>query len=146
MILPIRVYAIKFVVLMAFSSSAFAPAADFALVTGKVLTADANFSIPKAVAVQRERIFSVGSEYEIHCLVSSRTKMIDLQGKTLIPGLIHNHVYFVRHALRWEHEARIHGVTSHPKALSIIAAKAKSMKRGEWVLTLGGCSPVQFRD
>ncbi len=98
------------------------------------------------MAVQGERIISVGNTARIRKLIGSNTKVIDLQGKTLIPGLIDNHVHFIRHALRWDHETRIDGVTSRKKALSIISTKAKSMKHGEWVLIIGGWSPDQFHD
>ena len=146
MSLKIRVFAIIFVVLGVLPTSAYAQSADIALVNGKVLTVDADFSTQQAVAIRGERIVSVGSNARIRSLVGSNTKVIDLQGKTLIPGLIDNHVHFIRHALRWEHEARIDGVTSRKKALAVISAKAKSLKPGEWVLIIGGWSPGQFRD
>ena len=146
MILKFRVFAIIFVVFGVLPFPAFAQSADIALINGKVLTVDADFSTQQAVAIQGERIVSVGSNFRIRSLVNSNTKVIDLQGKTLIPGLIDNHVHFIRHALRWDHEARIDGVTSRKKALAVIAAKAKSLKPGEWVLILGGWSPGQFRD
>ncbi len=146
MILKIRVFAIIFVALGVLPFPAFALSADIALVNGKILTVDANFSTRGAVAVRGERILSVGDDSRIKQFIDSQTKVIDLQGKTIIPGLIDNHVHFIRHALRWEHEARIDGVTSRSKALSIISAKAKSLKRGEWLLIIGGWSPGQFRD
>lgn len=146
MVLKFRVFAIIFVVLGVLLSPAFAQSAGIALVNGKILTVDADFSTQRAVAIQGERIVSVGRNSRIRSLVGSNTKVIDLQGKTLIPGLIDNHVHFIRHALRWDHEARIDGVTSRSKALAIISAKAKSLKPGEWVLIVGGWSPGQFRD
>lgn len=146
MILKNRVCAMMFVVLGAIPAFALAKSADIVLLNGKVLTVDANFSTREAVAVRGERILAVGSSARIRRLADSRTEAIDLKGKTLMPGLIDNHVHFIRHALRWEHEARIDGVASRAKALAIIAAKAKSMKPGEWVLILGGWSPAQFRD
>lgn len=146
MILKFRVFAIVFVVLGVLPFPVFAQSADIALVNGKILTVDSNFSVQQAVAVQGERIVSVGGNSQIKQLIDSSTKVIDLKGKTLIPGLIDNHVHFIRHALRWDHEARIDGVTSRSKALAIISAKAKSLKPGEWVLIIGGWSPGQFRD
>ncbi len=146
MILKFRVFAIIFVVFGVLPFSAYAQSADIALINGKVLTVDANFSVQQAVAVQGESVLSIGGNSQIKQFVDFSTKVIDLKGKTIIPGLIDNHVHFIRHAFRWEHEARIDGVTSREKALSIISAKAKSLKRGEWVLIIGGWSPGQFRD
>ncbi len=146
MVLRNKVFAIIFLVLGILPLSAFAQSADIALVNGKILTVDASFSTRQAVAARGERILSVGDNSQIKQFIDSDTKVIDLKGKMLVPGLIDNHVHFIRHALRWEHEARIDGVTSRKTALSLISAKAKSMKRGEWVLIIGGWNPGQFRD
>ena len=92
---------------------------------GKVLTVDADFSVQGAVAIQGGRIMFVGGDSQVRQFIKSNTKVIDLQGNTLIPGLIDNHVHFIRHALRWDHEARIDGVTSRKKALAIICCQGE---------------------
>ena len=79
-------------------------------------------------------------------MTGPHTQVIDLGGRTVIPGLIDNHVHFIRHAFRWEHEARLDEVTSRQKALDILAAKANALKPGQWVLVIGGWGPDQFRD
>ena len=146
MIQKMMIFIIVFLGTGILPAPASAQSADVVLVNGKILTVDSNFSTQQAVAIRGERILSVGDNSQIKQFIDSDTKVIDLKGKMLIPGLIDNHVHFIRHALRWEHEARIDGVTSRKTALSLISAKAESMKRGEWVLIIGGWSPGQFRD
>lgn len=121
-------------------------AADTVLLGGKILTVDAEFSIAAAVAIKDSRIIAVGDNETVASFVSESTKIIELQGKTVIPGLIDNHMHFIRAAQRWNLQARIDGVTSRARALEIIAEKAASMEPGEWVMVQGGWRENQFAD
>ena len=120
--------------------------ADIVLVNGKVVTVDDRFTIAQAVAVKGERVIDVGSNASMRKLAGAGTKVIDLKGKTVIPGLIDNHAHFMRAAEYWHQEVRLDGVTSRKQALEMIAAKARESKPGEWVLALGGWSIEQFAD
>jgi predicted amidohydrolase YtcJ len=120
--------------------------ADTVLLGGKVLTVDAEFSIVAAVAIKDSRIIAVGDNETVANFVNESTKVIELQGKTVIPGLIDNHMHFIRAAQRWNLQARIDGITSRARALEIIAEKAASMQPGEWVMVQGGWRENQFAD
>ena len=113
---------------------------------GNILTVDPKFTIVEALAVHDGRITATGTSEEIGKLAGSSTKLVDLQGRTVIPGLIDNHLHFMRDAVRWANEARIDGVTSRKEALAIIAAKAAGLKPGEPVLVPGGWGELQFAD
>lgn len=102
MILKIRVFAIIIVAFGVLPFPAFAQSADIVLINGNILTADASFSARQAVAIRGECFLYVGDDFKVRQLMDSNTKLIDLKGKTVIPGLIDNHVNFIRHALRWE--------------------------------------------
>ncbi|MEE8348379.1 MAG: amidohydrolase family protein, partial [Acidobacteriota bacterium] len=67
--------------------------ADTILYNGKVLTVDAQFSVAEAVAVKDDRILAVGTSQDVLKLAGSNTLRIDLEGKTVTPGLIHTHVH-----------------------------------------------------
>ena len=112
--------------------------ADRILINGKVLTVDENFSIAQAIAVKGERIAAVGTNEEILSLSGPNTTVTDVGGKTVIPGLINNHVHYIRGAATWTLEARLDAVNTRKRARELIAEKAKSSKPGEWVLTFGG--------
>ena len=113
---------------------------------GKILTVDNEFSIAEAVAIDGDRIVAVGSNTEIAEHIGPDTQVIDLQGRTVIPGLIENHMHFIRAVQRWNLQARIDGVSSRSEALAIIAAKAASMEPGEWLMVQGGWRENQFAD
>ena len=127
-------------------SSLEANAPDTVFINGKILTADDDFNIVSALAVDGERIVAVGDTETVAALAGEGTNVVDLQGKTVIPGLIDNHMHFIRATQRWNLQARIDGVTDRQEALAIIAAKAASMEPGEWLMVQGGWYEAQFSD
>ena len=122
------------------------PAADTVFLSGKILTVDNEFSVAEALAVRESRIVAVGDNESVARFIDASTKVIELQGRTVIPGLIDNHMHFIRAAQRWHLQARIDGVNSRSEALAIIAAKAASMEPGEWIMVQGGWRENQFAD
>src|SRR4051794_25930961 len=121
-----------------------AQTADTVLVNGKVVTVDQRFTIAQALGVRAGRVVAVGSTAEIEKLKGTQTRVIDLNGRTVIPGLIDNHAHWVRAA---EHdELRFDGVTSRQQALKMLADRVSKTKPGEWIAVLGGWSEEQFTD
>jgi predicted amidohydrolase YtcJ len=74
--------------------------ADLVLLNGKIVTVDPSETIAEAVAVKDGRFLKVGSSDEIKRLAGSRTKIIDLKGKTVLPGFIDSHEHCIRRGLR----------------------------------------------
>ena len=120
--------------------------ADTVLLGGKILTVDGEFSVAEALAIKDSRIIAVGDNESVSKYAGAATNTIDLQGQTVIPGLIDNHMHFIRAAQRWNLQARIDGINSRAEALAIIARKAASMEPGEWVMVQGGWRENQFAD
>ena len=129
-----------------FASAANALEPDQVYFNGKILTVDATFSLAEAVAVTEGRISAMGTNADVCKLAGSETTQVNLEGRTVIPGLIDNHMHYMRGASRWKYEARIDGVTSRNRALEIISSKAKEAGSGEWVFVLGGWNEQQFAD
>ena len=69
--------------------------ADLALLNGKVITVDPEFRVAKAVAVKAGRIIAIGSTAELTELVGAETEIIDLQGKTVLPGFVDSHLHML---------------------------------------------------
>jgi len=67
---------------------------DLILFNGKIFTAESNQSTVEALAIRGERILAVGSNEEIKLLAGNKTRLIDLQGKTVIPGINDAHFHF----------------------------------------------------
>src|SRR5262245_56566076 len=72
---------------------------DAILTNGKVLTVDSNFSIVEAVAIRDGRVFATGSSAEIERFAGPDTQRLDLQGKTVIPGIVDTHAHLQDMAL-----------------------------------------------
>jgi predicted amidohydrolase YtcJ len=87
-------------------------APDTILINGEVLTVDDEFSVAGALAIKDERIVSVGDSETIGEMAGAGTNVIDLDGKTVIPGLIDNHIHFIRMPQRWNLQARIDGINT----------------------------------
>ena len=113
---------------------------------GKIITVDDYFSIQQAVAIAGERIIAVGSNDKISDLAGPETRLIDLSGRTVIPGLIDNHNHVVRATEYWPNDARLDGVTSRAKALEILDNKVKDLPKDAWLMSLGGWQESQFID
>jgi predicted amidohydrolase YtcJ len=123
-----------------------APVADLLLLNGKVVTVDPLFSITQAVAIRGDKIVAVGTTEQIRAMAAPGARVIDLERRTVIPGLIDNHGHYARAAQTWTREARLDGVLSRNDALERLRARARSVKPDDWVLVLGGWSEGQFLD
>jgi predicted amidohydrolase YtcJ len=121
-----------------------AQVADTVLVGGKIVTVDDRFTLAQALAIRDGRIVKVGATAEIEALKGPQTRVIELGGRTVIPGLIDNHAHWVRAA---EHdELRFDGVTSRQLALTMLAERVRATPPGQWIVVLGGWSEEQFTD
>jgi predicted amidohydrolase YtcJ len=121
-------------------------APDLILTNGKIVTVDERFTIAQAVAVARDRIVGVGTSADMMKLAGPTTKRIDLGGKTVIPGLIDNHMHLLRAGTTWQLELRWDGITSRKRALEMLRARATEVGPGEWVFNIGGWATAQFAD
>jgi len=125
-------------------------APDVVFVNGKVLTVDDVFSEVQAVAITGNKISAVGTTAEISALADEDTRFVDLDGKTLIPGLIDNHNHLIYNSPTWPNGVRLGSVRTRAEALQRIAAKAEEIGPGDdpehIVFALGGWNPVQFTD
>jgi predicted amidohydrolase YtcJ len=119
---------------------------DTVVTHGKILTVDADLRVVEALAIDDGRIVVRGTSAEVARYTGPDTKVIDVEGATVIPGLIDNHFHFTRAVERWHTQVRFEGVDSHREALRILAAKAASLSPGEWIMVQGGWTPRQFAD
>lgn len=127
-----------------------AQAPDRILYNGKILTVDQKFSTAQALAIRGERIVAVGDNATVRKLAGSATVQTDLNGRTVIPGLIDNHLHYLRGSNFMPYELRLEGVLSRKEALEKIAARAKELGPGsaigKWIFVIGGWHEQQFAD
>src|ERR1700753_4064468 len=116
--------------------------ATLALVNGKIVTVAERFSVASAVAVDGDRITAPGTNADVLASAGPGAEVVDLGGRTVIPGLIDNHNHFVRGAAHVE--VRLAGARRRADALSALRRGAAALAPGQWLLTLGGWHEEQW--
>jgi predicted amidohydrolase YtcJ len=129
-----------------FVAPSWAQTPDTVLLNGKVVTVDALSTIQEAIAVRDGHITAVGTSGEIRKLAGPATRVIDLRGRTVIPGLIDSHLHAIRAALSFSTEVNWIGAHSLEEALGRIRAASRTMKPGSWLIVAGGWNVQQFEE
>jgi len=109
------------------------PAADLIISDAKIWTGDASKPTAESVAVLGDRIVAVGSNSEVDAWRDSNTKVIDAQGKLLLPGFDDAHVHFVSGGAQLD-AVQLNDATSAQEFVRRIAERAKSAPKGEWIM------------
>jgi predicted amidohydrolase YtcJ len=118
--------------------------ADLILRAGLFTTLDSENPIASAVAIQDGKFTAVGSTDEVMALARSRTRVIDLQGRRVLPGLIDNHLHIIRGGLNFNMELRWDGVRSLSDAMSMLKRQVSITPPPQWVRVVGGFTEHQF--
>src|SRR5687767_14281195 len=103
---------------------------DTVLINGKILTVDAQSSVRESLAVRDGRIVALGTTAEVRQLAGPQSRVIDLQGRTVIPGLIDSHLHAIRAALSFTTEVNWIGVRTLEEALGRVKDAARTINPG----------------
>jgi predicted amidohydrolase YtcJ len=120
------------------------PSADTIFVNGKVVTLDAKSSVVQGIAIRDGKILEVGSNLDVRKHAEQRTRIIDLGGRTVIPGLMDSHIHALRAGLTYSVELSWIGVPSLAKGLDLIRETARTSRPGTWIKIGGGWTELQF--
>lgn len=114
------------------------PAADLILYDGKFLTMDQRGSVAQAIAVRDGRIVAVGTDAGMRRWRGPNTRMVDLDGQTVLPGFIDGHVH-PQVALRMKSylDAHYAVIPSLSAMLAAAQQRARATPAGEWVTVAG---------
>jgi hypothetical protein len=134
------------VLLLLLAGPALAEDADLILLNGKLITLDAARPHAQAIAVTRDRIAAIGADAEIRALAGPHTAIVDLSGRTVIPGLIDSHMHAIRAGLTWLTEVHWIGASSLHEALARLRAAADRSPPGSWIVVAGGWTERQFAE
>jgi predicted amidohydrolase YtcJ len=108
------------------------PSADLILTNGKIWTVDAKLPEAQAIAVVGKRIIAVGTNAEIESLKGPQTKVIDLNGKRVVPGFNDSHVHFMGGGQQLD-SVDLKDADSQQEFARRIAEHAKARPKGEWI-------------
>ncbi|MBW1780600.1 MAG: amidohydrolase [Deltaproteobacteria bacterium] len=114
------------------------PTAHLVLTNGKIITVDTGDTIAQAVAVKNGKILDVGDTAKISRHIGTTTQVMDLNGKTVTPGLIDAHAHLPLFGLRengWL--LNLQGMRSKEEILEALAQKARKTPNGEWISAWG---------
>ena len=98
------------------------------------------------MAIRDGRIVATGTSAAIRTLAGPGTRTIDVQGRTVVPGLIDSHLHAIRAALSFSTEVNWIGARSMEEALGRIRKAAQTMPRGSWLIVAGGWNELQFAE
>jgi len=123
------------VVLLVFghSNPAVASEADLILYNGKIVTVDSDFSIRQAIAVKGSRILQVGENKDIMRLKADKTEVLNLDGKTVLPGFIDSHLHATG-ACMTEFDHPIPQMDSIEDVLNYFKKRAEVLEDGQWII------------
>jgi len=108
------------------------PAADLVLLGGNVVTMESAQPTAAAVAIRADRIVAVGTDAEVQKWVGGSTQVIELQGKTVVPGMIDAHTHFAGIGAR-KLQVDAAGTTSKEDIVRLVAAEVARSNPGEWI-------------
>lgn len=119
-----------------------APAPDMVLLNGKVITVDRNFSTHQAVAIIGERIMAVGNDEQMRTVAGPATRLIDLGGRSVIPGLMDNHL----HAAGGGPGVDLSRARSIADVIAAIEARVRTSRPGEVIVSNGDWHEAQLKE
>jgi predicted amidohydrolase YtcJ len=122
------------------------PDASSIVRNGRIATQDARRSFASAVAIKDGRFLAVGTEQEVMRHQGPDTTVIDVGGRTVIPGLNDSHTHPIRGGLNYNLELRWDGVPSLADALTMLREQAQRTPPPQWVRVVGGWSEFQFAE
>ncbi|MGO4479427.1 amidohydrolase [Massilia sp. 2TAF26] len=116
------------------------------LVNGRFATLDRERPSVSAVAIRDGRFLAVGDAEEVMRYREQGSQVIDLNGRTVIPGLNDSHLHLIRGGLNYNLELRWEGVPSLADALRMLKEQAERTPNPQWVRVVGGWSEFQFAE
>jgi len=121
------------------------PRADLILFGGRVITLDGAARVAEAVAVEGERIAAVGASGDIRGLADRSTRLIDLRGRALVPGLVDAHAHMDREGLKALYPS-LAGARSIDDVLQRIEPLVRAAAPGDWIVTMPVGDPPYYFD
>jgi len=119
------------------------PDQTLALVNGRIHTMDAANTVVNTVSIRNGRFVAVGGRSPV---AGSNTRIIDLRGRTVVPGLVESHIHSVSLANRPGYHTILENTTSIREIQEALAARRKNVPDGQWITSMGGWHPNQWKE
>ena len=122
------------------------PMADVVFRNGRFTTLDPANPQASSVAIKDGQFIAVGDEAEVMRHANTTTKLVDLAGRSALPGLHDSHIHLIRGGLNYNLELRWDGVPSLADALNMLREQAQRTPAPQWVRVVGGFTEHQFAE
>jgi predicted amidohydrolase YtcJ len=126
------------------------PSIDLLLTNGRIWTGseaqDSDLNEVAALAVRDGVVVAIGSSEELAVLAPHAARVIDLDGRRVVPGLIDSHIHAVRAGLTWSLSLHFDDVRSLAEALALVASRTRAVEVGEWITVTGGWHSRQINE
>ena len=113
---------------------------------GPITTLDSQNPVANAVGITDGRFSAVGRDKDVMALAGPDTRVVDLKGRRVLPGLIDNHMHIIRGGLNFNMELRWDGVRSLADAMSMLKRQVAVTPPPQWVRVVGGFTEQQFAE
>ena len=117
---------------------------DLILHSGLFTTLDRSNPTASAVAIGGGKFLDVGQTRDVMKLAGPGSRVVDLQGRRVLPGLIDNHLHIIRGGLNFNMELRWDGVRSLADAMTMLRHQVAITPPPQWVRVVGGFTEHQF--
>jgi predicted amidohydrolase YtcJ len=126
-------------------AAAGAPGSDQALVlvNGRIHTMTAGNTVANAVSIRNGRFLAVGNAARSS---GAGARVIDLKGRTVVPGLVEGHIHSVSLANRPGYHTILENTTSVRQIQDALAARRREVPAGQWITSMGGWHPNQWAE
>jgi predicted amidohydrolase YtcJ len=116
---------------------------DLTLTNGRIHTMDAKNTIVRSVTIRNGRFVTVADAAP---RPAAGAKVIDLKGRTVIPGIIEGHIHSVSLANRPGYHTILENTTSIREIQETLAARRREVPEGQWITSMGGWHPNQWAE
>jgi len=104
---------------------------------------DARNAVVSTVTIRNGRFVAVGNTAPAR---NANTRVIDLRGRTVVPGIIEGHIHSVSLANRPGYHTILENTTSIKEIQEALAARRKNVPEGQWITSMGGWIPHQWAE
>lgn len=119
---------------------------DLILHHGRFTTLNRAQPTASAVAIKGGRFVRVGTDAEVMLLAGPNTRVIDLGGRSALPGLCDSHIHVIRGGLHFNMELRWDGIRSLADAMALLKKQVDVTPAPQWVRVIGGFTEHQFEE
>jgi predicted amidohydrolase YtcJ len=120
-----------------------APAPELNLINGRIHTMDGRNTVARAVSIRNGRFATVGDAAPAR---GPNTRVIDLKGRTVVPGIVEAHIHSVSLANRPGYHTILENTVSIREIQEALAARRKEVPEGQWITSMGGWHPNQWAE